>query len=81
MRLPACWKSFGAVPNRVRERVSSADLATLDTWLNRAIDASDLQSVFGSTWGSLHATSPHWLCALHLHRVTPAAAQPHSATR
>ena len=40
-------KRFGAVPSVVRERIFSADLASLDAWLDRAIDAPDLQSVLG----------------------------------
>jgi predicted transposase/invertase (TIGR01784 family) len=42
-------KRFGGVPSRVREHILSADLASIQTWLERVIDAPDLQSVFGST--------------------------------
>lgn len=39
-------KRFGAVPSRARERILSADLTSLQTWFERAIDAPDLQSIF-----------------------------------
>jgi putative YhgA-like transposase/uncharacterized protein DUF4351 len=41
-------KRFGAVPSGIRERISSADRASLENWLERVLDAPDLQSVFGS---------------------------------
>ena len=41
-------KRFGTVPGRVRERVSTADLASVETWFDRAVDARDLSSVFPS---------------------------------
>jgi hypothetical protein len=41
-------KRFGAVPGGIRERISSADVASLEGWLERVLDAPDLQSVFGS---------------------------------
>jgi Domain of unknown function (DUF4351) len=39
-------KRFGQLPAQLRERVFSADVQSLDTWFERAIDAADLQSVF-----------------------------------
>ena len=39
-------KRFGPLPLEVRERVLAADLQSLDTWLDRVIDAADLKSVF-----------------------------------
>ena len=41
-------KRFGTVPGRVRERVATADLASVETWFDRAVDARDLSSVFPS---------------------------------
>jgi predicted transposase YdaD len=42
-------RRFGGVPSHLRERIFSADLASLRTWFERAIDARDPQSVFGSS--------------------------------
>jgi predicted transposase/invertase (TIGR01784 family) len=39
-------RRFGSVSNRDRERILSADLTSLQTWFERAIDAPDLTSVF-----------------------------------
>ncbi len=39
-------KRFGGVSARDRERIWSADLMSLQTWFERAIDAPDLTSVF-----------------------------------
>jgi predicted transposase/invertase (TIGR01784 family) len=41
-------RRFGAVPNGIHERIASADVASLEGWLERVLDAPDLQSVFGS---------------------------------
>ena len=41
-------KHFGVVPPQLRQRIFSADVATLETWLVRVSDAPDLQSVFES---------------------------------
>jgi hypothetical protein len=41
-------RRFGSVPARVQERILSADLVSLEAWFDRAIDAPDLQSIFGS---------------------------------
>jgi predicted transposase YdaD len=41
-------KRFGALPAAVRQRVSSADLSSIETWFERAIDGPDLDSVFKS---------------------------------
>lgn len=40
-------KRFGRVPTSLRERISSADPSSLRTWFERAIDAPNLQLVFG----------------------------------
>jgi hypothetical protein len=39
-------KRFDRLPAHLRERVFTADVQSLDTWLDRSIDAADLQSVF-----------------------------------
>jgi hypothetical protein len=39
-------KRFGSLPDHVRARILAADVQSLDTWFDRAIDATDLQSVF-----------------------------------
>jgi len=39
-------KRFGAVPPRLRDRIATADVASLDAWFDRALDTSDLNSVF-----------------------------------
>jgi predicted transposase YdaD len=39
-------RRFGGLPAHVRKRVFAADMQSLDTWFDRAIDAADLQSVF-----------------------------------
>jgi len=41
-------RRFGAVPDAVRERVATASLEQLDTWLDAVIDAESLDEVFGS---------------------------------
>jgi hypothetical protein len=41
-------KRFGGVPPQLRERILAADLAALEEWVERVLDAPDLQSVFGS---------------------------------
>jgi len=40
-------RRFGAVPDAVRERVATASLEQLDTWLDAVIDAESLDEVFG----------------------------------
>jgi hypothetical protein len=39
-------KRFGALPTALRQRVFAADLASIETWFERAIDGPDLESVF-----------------------------------
>jgi hypothetical protein len=39
-------KRFGALAPPLRERIHKADLATIEIWFDRAIDAPDLPSVF-----------------------------------
>jgi predicted transposase/invertase (TIGR01784 family) len=39
-------KRFGVLPDLVRERIFAADTGSIDAWVERALDAPDLQSVF-----------------------------------
>jgi hypothetical protein len=39
-------KRFGAIPASLRERIFAADVSSLDTWVERFLEAPDLQSVF-----------------------------------
>lgn len=39
---------FGAVPNSIRQRIFSANVGEIDSWVERAFHAPDLQSVFES---------------------------------
>lgn len=41
-------KRFGVISPQLRQRIFSADVATLEAWVERVSDASDLQSVFES---------------------------------
>jgi hypothetical protein len=41
-------RRFGDVPPQLRQRIFSADVATLEAWVERVFDAPDLQSVFES---------------------------------
>jgi predicted transposase/invertase (TIGR01784 family) len=41
-------KRFGTIPSGIRERIFSAEPASLESWLERVLDAPDLQSVFRS---------------------------------
>lgn len=41
-------RRFGVVPAAVRQRVFTADLRSIETWFERAIDGPDLESVFKS---------------------------------
>lgn len=41
-------KRFGAVPDLIQQRISAADMATLETWVERVLDAPDLHSLFPS---------------------------------
>jgi predicted transposase YdaD len=42
-------KRFGALSPRLRERIATADVASLDVWFDRALDTSDVKSVFESS--------------------------------
>jgi len=39
-------RRFGAIPAAVQDRLFAADMACIETWLGRVLDAPDLQSVF-----------------------------------
>jgi predicted transposase/invertase (TIGR01784 family) len=39
-------KRFGVVPPHLRERISSADAASIEAWLDRTLEASDMPSIF-----------------------------------
>jgi hypothetical protein len=39
-------KRFGVVPSHFRERISSADAASIEAWLDRTLEASDMPSIF-----------------------------------
>ena len=39
-------RRFGKLPSDVEERINAAELAELEQWYDRAIDAPDLNSVF-----------------------------------
>jgi hypothetical protein len=41
-------KRFGLLPVALRQRVLTADLGSIETWFERAIDGPDLESVFKS---------------------------------
>jgi predicted transposase/invertase (TIGR01784 family) len=41
-------KRFGAISGSVRQRIFTAEAATIETWVERVLDAPDLQSVFAS---------------------------------
>jgi hypothetical protein len=40
-------KRFGAVPDSLRRRIVAADVGSIEAWAERAIDAPDLESIFG----------------------------------
>lgn len=39
---------FGAIPAALHQRIFAADVASIETWVERAFEAPDLQSVFDS---------------------------------
>jgi predicted transposase YdaD len=41
-------KRFGDLPTHLRQRIFAADVATVEEWVDRVLDARDLQSVFES---------------------------------
>ena len=40
-------KRFGDLPASVRRRLFTADVAAIESWVERAFDAPDLHSIFG----------------------------------
>jgi predicted transposase YdaD len=41
-------KRFGEVSAKLRERIFASDIATIEAWFDRALEACDLQSIFQS---------------------------------
>jgi len=41
-------RRFGVVPEHLRQRIFAADVHTIESWVERAFDAPDLNSVFES---------------------------------
>jgi predicted transposase YdaD len=41
-------RRFGAIPAALHQRIFAADVASIETWVERAFEAPDLQSVFDS---------------------------------
>jgi predicted transposase YdaD len=41
-------RRFGAVPDSLRRRILATDVAAIEAWAERAVDAPDLESIFGS---------------------------------
>lgn len=42
-------KRFGVVPPLLRERIFAANFVQIEAWVERVVDAPDLQAVFEST--------------------------------
>jgi Putative transposase, YhgA-like/Domain of unknown function (DUF4351) len=42
-------RRFGDVPSHLRQRIFAADVATLEKWADRVLDARDLQAMFESS--------------------------------
>ena len=41
-------KRFGTLPNSIRQRIFAANVTEMESWVERAFDAPNLQSVFES---------------------------------
>ena len=41
-------RRFGTLPDPLRHRIFAADAGSIETWVERAFDAPDLQSIFDS---------------------------------
>jgi hypothetical protein len=41
-------RRFGTLPDPLRQRIFAADAGSIETWVERAFDAADLQSIFDS---------------------------------
>jgi len=41
-------RRFGTLPDPLRDRIFAADVGSIEAWVERAFDASDLQSIFDS---------------------------------
>jgi predicted transposase YdaD len=42
-------KRFGKVSSRLRERIATADVTSIEAWFERALDAHELNAVFESS--------------------------------
>ena len=42
-------KRFGALPQSVQQQIATADVVSIEAWVDRVLDAPDLRSVFAST--------------------------------
>jgi predicted transposase YdaD len=42
-------KRFGTVSSHIRERIVTADIASIEAWFDQALDSQDLNSVFGAS--------------------------------
>jgi predicted transposase YdaD len=42
-------KRFGTVSSHIRERIVTADIASIEAWFDQALDSQDLNSVFGTS--------------------------------
>jgi hypothetical protein len=47
MLLRLLGRRFGAVPAQIAARVDAAELAELEGWFDRSLDAASLDDVFG----------------------------------
>ena len=41
-------RRFGTLPSPLRQRIFTADVGSIEAWVERAFDAPDLQSIFDS---------------------------------
>jgi hypothetical protein len=41
-------RRFGTLPGSLRQQIFAADAGSIEAWVERAFDAPDLQSIFGS---------------------------------
>lgn len=47
-------KRFGAIPTAISTLIGAANLAQIELWFDRAIDARDLAAIFGDDTPSAH---------------------------
>jgi hypothetical protein len=41
-------RRFGALPQSIQQQIATADVVSIEAWVDRALDAPDLRSVFAS---------------------------------